>query len=100
MSKNFCNPLNHSHSSQTLSAKEAHEGISATRITDFFSFVSNPKNTTAAMETDGHSAIFVSDSEPEVLGGDDSHLQSSHKALMMAMEVTQIDDARSWISVD
>src|SRR5258706_16107950 len=37
--------------------KEAHEGISATRITDFFSFISNPKNTTAAMETDGHNAI-------------------------------------------
>ena len=45
---------------------------------------SNPKNTATAMETDG-SAILVSDSEPDVLGGDYSHLQSPQEGLMMTM---------------
>lgn len=52
------------------------------------------------MEIDGHSAVLVSDSEPEVLDSDDSHLQSSQEDLMVAMGATQSDDARSWISVN
>ncbi len=73
--------------------------MSTTHITNFFSAVSNPKNTATAMETDG-SAILVSDLEPEVLGGDYSHLQSSQEGLMMTMEVAPSDDVHSWISVD
>jgi len=42
--------------------------MSITCITDFFSLVSNQKNTATDMETDG-SAILMSDSEPEVLEG-------------------------------
>src|SRR5258706_7682173 len=79
--------------------KEAYEQRSTTLITDFFSSVPNPKSTaTDVMETDG-SAILVSDSEPEVLDGDYSHLQSL-QGLTMTMEVAQSDDGRSWISVD
>ncbi len=80
--------------------KEAYEQRSTTLITDFFSSVPNPKSTaTDVMETDG-SAILVSDSEPEVLDGDYSHLQSLQEGLTMTMEVAQSDDGRSWISVD
>ena len=88
--------------SDTL-CKEAHEGLSTTYITDFSSFVTNPKNTATAMEIDGHSAVLVSDSEPEVLDSDldsdDSHLQSS-QGLMMVIGATQSDNAHSWISIN
>ena len=50
------------------------------------------------MEIDGHSAVLVSDSEPEVLDSDldsdDSHLQSS-QGLMMVIGATQSDNAHS-----
>ena len=48
------------------------------------------------MKMDG-SVILVSNSEPEVLGSDDYHLQTSQEGLMMAMEVAQSDNVRSWI---
>jgi len=51
--------------------KEAHEGMTTTHITNFFSSVSNQRNTATKMETDGI-AILVSDSEPEVLDGNNS----------------------------
>jgi len=72
----------HSLVSDTL-RKEAHKEMSTTRITDFFSSVSNQKNTATEMETDG-STILMSDSEPKVLDGISSHLH----------------DGRSWISID
>jgi len=51
--------------------KEAHEGMTTTHITNFFSSVSNQRNTATEMEMDGI-AILVSDSEPEVLDGNNS----------------------------
>ena len=51
--------------------KEACEGMTTTHITNFFSSVSNQRNTATEMETDGI-AILVSDSEPEVLDGNNS----------------------------
>ena len=56
--------------SETLH-KEACEGMTTTHLTNFFRSVSNQRNTATEMETDGI-AILVSDSEPEVLDGNNS----------------------------
>ena len=55
--------------SETLH-KDACEGMTTTHITNFI-LVSNQRNTATEMETDGI-AILVSDSEPEVLDGNNS----------------------------
>ena len=56
--------------SKTL-CKEAHEGMTTTHITHFFSSVPNQRNNTTEMEM-GDIAMLVSDSEPEVLDGNNS----------------------------
>jgi len=64
------NTISLSLASETLH-KEARKGMTTTHITNFFSSVPNQRNTTTEMETDGI-AILVSDSEPEVLDGNNS----------------------------
>ena len=67
--------------SDTL-CKEAHEEISTTHITDFFSSVSNQKNTAIGMETDG-STILMSNLEPKVLDSISSHLHNRHSWILI-----------------